>query len=80
MFINSEQDKPDTAIINIGSNNFRGQNSHEIYKDIIKVVDIFHAHGVNDVYVSAIPLRIGNEQVVTDNYLRAKSFVDDLDR
>ena len=43
----------------------------------MKIVDICHPHGVNDVYLSAIPLRTGNEQVVTDNYLRAKSFVHD---
>ena len=41
------------------------------------MVNICHNHGVNDVYVSTILLRIGQEKTISEvnNFLRAKLFV-----
>ena len=36
------EDKPDTCIINIGSNNLSRDQPHEIVADIINVVNIYH--------------------------------------
>ena len=73
------QDKPDTCIINVGSNNLGKDQGHEIAKKIINIVNICHEHGVNDVYVSSIPVRVGKEQEVKDvnNFLRARTFLHD---
>ena len=68
-------DQPDVCVINIGCNNLDRDTPHDIYKGIINIVNICHHHGVNDVYVSAIPLRIGSEKAMADvnNFLRAKA-------
>ena len=73
-------DKPDTCVINIGSNNLGKDEPHEIAKQIISVVNKCHAHGVNNVYVSSIPLRIGKERDIQDvyNFLRTQTFLHDF--
>ena len=70
------EDQPDVCIINIGSNNLERDTPDDIYKGTVNIVNICHHHGVNDVYVSAIPLRIGNEKAMADvnNFLRPKAF------
>ena len=69
-----QEDKPDACIINIGNNNLRSDQPYEIYKGIVDIVNICHNHGVNDVYVSSIPLRTGKKKEIPDvyNFLRAK--------
>ena len=73
-------DKPDTCVINIGSNNLGKDEPHEIAKQIISVVNKCHAHGINNVYVSSTPLRIGKERDIQDvyNFLRAQTFLHDF--
>ena len=46
----------------------------------MKIVDICHNQGVNDVYVSGIPYRRGLEKKVgdTNNFIRTKEFVNDF--
>jgi lysophospholipase L1-like esterase len=75
-----QEDKPDTCIINIGSNNLNRNQPADIAEEIIKIVEICHKHGVNDVYVSAIPLRLGKEKAMNDvnNFLRARTFLNDF--
>ena len=71
-----KEDNPDTCILNIG-NNLRSHQPNEIYKGIVDLLNICHNHGVNDVYVSAIPLRIGQEKTISEinNFPRTKTFV-----
>ena len=61
-----QEDKPDTCIINIGSNNLNRNQPADIAEEIINIVEICHKHGVNNVYVSSIPLRLGQEKAMND--------------
>ena len=51
-----EEEKPDTVILQIGTNNFtkKRQNAQEILKEILDVVDLCQHNGVNDVFVSSV--------------------------
>ena len=73
-------DKPDACVINIGSNNLGKDQPHEIANQIIRIVNKCHEHGVNKVYVSSIPLRIGKDREMRGvyNILRAKTFLHDF--
>ena len=73
-------DKPDACVINIGSNNLGKDQPHEIANQIIRIVNKCHEHGVNKVYVSSIPLRIGKDREVRGvyNILRTKTFLHDF--
>ena len=64
----------------VGSNNLGKDEPHEIVKQIISVVNKCHGCGVNNVYVSSIPLRIGKERDIQDvyNFLRAQTFLHDF--
>ena len=59
-------DKPDACVINIGSNNLGKDQPYEIAKQIINIVNKCHEYGVNKVYVSSIPMRMGKEQDVQE--------------
>ena len=54
-----EEEKPDTVVICIGTNNFTKTNKSvdEIAKEIITIINICHGAGVNEVYVSGIICR-----------------------
>ena len=54
-----EEDKPDTMILNAGTNNFSktNQTAEEIVNDIFEIVDICRQGGVNQMYVSSITCR-----------------------
>ena len=75
-----QEDKPDTCIINVGTNNVNRNKPHDIATEIMNIVDICHKYGVNDVYVSSIPFRLGHEQAVNDlnNLLRGKTYLNDF--
>ena len=75
-----QEDKPDTCIINVGSNDVGRLHPENICKHILKTVETCHQNGVNDVYVSSIPYRVGKQQPVIDinNFLRARTFVNDF--
>ena len=72
-------DKPDMVIINCGTNNIKTQYPYEIYKSIKRIVESCHSSGVNDVFVSSIPIRRGDGNQVDEvnNYLRARAILDD---
>ena len=76
------EDKPDTCIINVGTNRLSKDDPSEIHNDIKNIVKLCHSYGVNNVYVSLITYRLqwtysidngnllrGNKQVNIDNYL-----------
>ena len=47
-----DNDKPDTVVINIGTNRIGKLEASEIAKDIGEIVTVAHNHGVNKVFVS----------------------------
>lgn len=49
-----EKDKPDIAIINVGTNNIGKEDPFNIASEIIKVVKLCQERGCNKVYVSSI--------------------------
>ena len=52
-----ENDKPDIAIVNVGTNKLGKEDAFDIAKGIMKVVKTCQEHGCNKVYVSAITYR-----------------------
>ena len=56
-------DKPDACVINIGKD-----HPFEIAKQTINIVNKCHEYGVNKVYVSSIPMRMGKERDVQEVY------------
>ena len=76
-----EEEQPDIVIINCGTNNIgHGKdNTYTIYKEIVKIVETCHNHGVNHVFVSSIPYRVGKNVEVQEvnNYLRARAILND---
>ena len=51
------EDKPDTCIINVGTNSLRRDKPLDISNEILNIVGICHNYGVNNVYVSSITYR-----------------------
>lgn len=60
------KDKPDTCIINVGTNSLNKDKPSEICDDIIDIVKLCHSYGVNKVYVSAISYRPQLQHSVRD--------------
>ena len=72
-----QKDKPDVAIIHTGTNSLpHGVNIEEIGYDILNLVNVCRANGVNEVLVSGIVFRHNyNEQVREfNNFLDAKKY------
>ena len=66
-----QDDQPDVVIINCGTNNLgkRDHNSndpHITYQCINEIVETCYNHGVNQVFVSSVPIRIGQEKKVEE--------------
>ena len=66
-------DKPDSCIINVGTNDIGKQDPFIIAEDIIKIVNICQEHGCNKVYISTIVYRHEYQDAVIqlNNILRA---------
>ena len=65
-----ENDKPDTRIINVGTNIINKDSPSETVVDIMEIVDICHKHGVKDVYISAITHRPRFEdEIINTNWM-----------
>ena len=74
-------DKPDTVVINIGTNRIGKLDEFEISKDIADIVKIAHSHGVSKVFVSSIAYRPGLMHEVTkvNNLLRENQLLHDYE-
>ena len=58
------EDKPDTVIIHIGTNNVTKQNPSDISQELTNMVSICHNYGVNDVFISSILFRPNFNEIV----------------
>ena len=75
-----EHEQPDAVIINCGTNNIgNSESADSIYKTIRKIVKNCHDYGVNDVFVSSIPIRYRKKREVDEvnDRLRQRAVYDD---
>lgn len=76
-----EKDKPDTVIINVGTNRLGRDDSFTIANDIINIASTCRGFGVNKVYVSSITYRpdFVNEIKELNDILYAKRTIHDYE-
>ena len=75
-----DEERPDTCIINVGTNRLGKDDAFKIAEDIIKCVDRCRKFGVNKILVSAITYRPAYRELIkqVNDLLDAKRFINDF--